>query len=141
MGLVDAVVPAEELISAARKWALDIANFRRPWIISLHKTDKLEALGEAREILKFAREQTAKRAPNLSHPLVCLDAVEEGIVSGGLAGIHKVYPVNPFCASQNQPQSFGFLCKGQKDCFHRGKLLCVVSFYCALLELKFNCGL
>lgn len=89
LGLVDAVVPAEELISAARKWALDIANFRRPWIISLHKTDKLEALGEAREILKFAREQTAKRAPNLSHPLVCLDAVEEGIVSGGLAGIHK----------------------------------------------------
>eukprot|EP00250_Pteridium_aquilinum_P001038 c11227_g1_i1 orf=376-2541(-) len=89
LGLVDAIVPAKELISAARKWALDIANFRRPWIISLHKTDKLEPLGEAREILKFAREQTAKRAPNLSHPLVCLDVVEEGIVSGGLAGIYK----------------------------------------------------
>ncbi|KAL0434041.1 UNVERIFIED_CONTAM: Glyoxysomal fatty acid beta-oxidation multifunctional protein MFP-a [Sesamum latifolium] len=52
-------------------------------------TDKLEPLGEAREILKFARAQTRKRAPNLKHPLVCIDVIEEGIVSGARAGLWK----------------------------------------------------
>lgn len=89
-GLVDAVVSPEELVKTARCWALDIAEFRRPWIRSLYRTDKLEPLGEAREILKFARAQTQKRAPNLQHPLVCLDVIEEGIVSGPRAGLWKV---------------------------------------------------
>ncbi|KAH6554954.1 hypothetical protein KP509_1Z294100 [Ceratopteris richardii] len=102
LGLVDAIVPAKDLISTARRWALDIANFQKPWIVSLHKTDKLEPLGEAREILKFAREQTMKRAPNLFHPLKCLDAVEEGIISGGLAGLYKESEVFRECmASDN----------------------------------------
>ena len=90
LGLVDAVAPPKELLSVARQWALDIANFRKPWTVSLYRTDRLEPLAEAREILKFAREQTKKRAPNLHHPLVCLDVVEEGIVSGGFAGLEKV---------------------------------------------------
>lgn len=88
-GLVDTIVPVERLIETARKWALDIVNFRRPWTLTLNRTDKLEPLGEAREIFKFAREQTKKRAPNLIHPLICLDVIEEGITSGGLAGIYK----------------------------------------------------
>eukprot|EP00249_Psilotum_nudum_P012582 c23866_g2_i1 orf=3-2165(-) len=89
LGLVDAVVPPEELLVTARRWALDISNFRRPWIITLHRTDRLEPLGEAREILKFAREQSKKTAPNLKHPLICLDVIEEGLLHGGLAGIIK----------------------------------------------------
>lgn len=89
-GLVDAIVSPEELVRTARCWALDIVEFRRPWIRSLYRTDKLEPLGEAREILKFARAQTQKRAPNLQHPLVCLDVIEEGIVSGPRAGLWKV---------------------------------------------------
>ncbi|EPS73418.1 hypothetical protein M569_01334 [Genlisea aurea] len=90
LGLVDAVVASpSELISTARRWALDILDSKRPWIISYHKTEKLEPLGEAREILKFARVQTRKRAPNLKHPLVCIDVVEEGIVSGSRAGLWK----------------------------------------------------
>lgn len=79
-----------ELLSTARQWALDIVEGRKPWVASLHKTDKIEPLGEAREIFKFARSQTKKRAPNLEHPLVCIDVIEEGIISGARAGLWKV---------------------------------------------------
>ncbi|KAK4374475.1 hypothetical protein RND71_005152 [Anisodus tanguticus] len=89
LGLVDAVVPSNQLLDTARKWALDILECRKPWIASLHKTDKIEPLGEAKEILKFARVQTRRQAPNLQHPLVVIDVVEEGIVSGPHAGLWK----------------------------------------------------
>lgn len=89
LGLVDAVVSPNELVATARQWALDILEGRRPWVASLYKTDKLEPLGEAREIFKFARAQTKNKAPNLTHPLVCIDVVEEGVVSGPLAGLWK----------------------------------------------------
>lgn len=90
MGLVDAIVSPGELVSTARRWALDIVEYKKPRVASLYKTDKLEPLGEAREILKFARAQARKRAPNLKHPLLCIDAIEEGIVSGPRAGLLKV---------------------------------------------------
>ena len=90
MGLVDAIAPPEELLSTARRWALDILERRRPWINSLYRNDKLEPLGEAREILNFARTQARKQAPNLKHPLVLIDVIEEGIVSGPRAGLWKV---------------------------------------------------
>lgn len=95
LGLVDAVVPANELIDAARRWAVDIAKRKKPWVSSLYKADKLEPLGEAREILKFARAQARKQAPNLKHPLVCIDVIEEGIVSGPRAGLWKVFWPSP----------------------------------------------
>lgn len=90
LGLVDAVVSPDKLLDTARRWALDILERRRPWVISYYRTDKLEPLGEAREILNFARAQARKRAPNLRHPLVCIDIIEEGIVSGPRAGLLKV---------------------------------------------------
>ncbi|CAL5395693.1 unnamed protein product [Camellia sinensis] len=62
---------------------------KRPWVKSLYKTDKIEPLGEAREILKFARTQARKQAPNLEHPIVCINVIEEGIVSGPRAGLWK----------------------------------------------------
>nr|CAB3473099.1 unnamed protein product [Digitaria exilis] len=89
LGLVDALVSPNDLVNTARQWALDIYELRRPWIKSLYKTDKLEPLGEAREILKFARAQAQKQAANLHHPLVCIDVVEEGIVAGPRAGLWK----------------------------------------------------
>ncbi|PQQ00219.1 glyoxysomal fatty acid beta-oxidation multifunctional protein MFP-a [Prunus yedoensis var. nudiflora] len=89
LGLVDAIVSPDQLVSTARQWALDILECRRPWVVTLHKTDKLEPLGEAREMLKFARAQVRKQAPNLKHPLVCIDVVEEGIASGGRSGLWK----------------------------------------------------
>uniref|UniRef100_A0A0D6R3F0 Uncharacterized protein n=1 Tax=Araucaria cunninghamii TaxID=56994 RepID=A0A0D6R3F0_ARACU len=87
LGLIDALVSPEELMTTARMWALGIVEGRKPWIKSLERTDKLESLGEAREILKFARAQAKKTAPNLPHPQLCLDVIEEGIVSGGFAGV------------------------------------------------------
>ncbi|KAG9160086.1 hypothetical protein Leryth_005818 [Lithospermum erythrorhizon] len=89
LGLVDAVVSPNELVDTARRWAIDMLERRKPWVSSLYKTDKLEPLAEAREILKFARAQTRRQAPNLKHPLLCIDAVEEGIVSGPVAGLWK----------------------------------------------------
>ena len=95
MGLVDAVISSHELVNTARRWALDIFARRKPWVASLYKTDKIESLGEAREILNFARAQARKQAPNLKHPLVCIDVIEEGIVAGPRAGLWKVctYPI------------------------------------------------
>ncbi|XP_038976451.1 glyoxysomal fatty acid beta-oxidation multifunctional protein MFP-a-like isoform X2 [Phoenix dactylifera] len=90
LGLVDAIVSPDELVKTARSWALDIVELRRPWIKSLYRTDKLEPLGMAREILNFARDQAQKQAAKLQHPLICIDVIEEGIVSGPLAGLWKV---------------------------------------------------
>ena len=90
MGLVDALVSPDELVNTARRWALDILEYRRPWVASLYKTSKIEPLGEAREICKFARAQAQKRAPNLSHPLVCIDVIEHGIAYGPREGLWKV---------------------------------------------------
>ncbi|KAH7844922.1 hypothetical protein Vadar_033231 [Vaccinium darrowii] len=89
LGLVDAVVSPDELVSTARRWALDILARKRPWVASLYKTDKIEPLGEAREICKFARAQARKQAPHLKHPIVCIDVIETGIVSGPHAGLSK----------------------------------------------------
>ncbi|VAH72827.1 unnamed protein product [Triticum turgidum subsp. durum] len=69
LGLVDSVVSPNDLVNTARRWALDIC--------------------EAREILKFARAQARKQAANLEHPLICIDVIEEGIVSGPRAGLWK----------------------------------------------------
>ncbi|XP_011621903.1 peroxisomal fatty acid beta-oxidation multifunctional protein MFP2 [Amborella trichopoda] len=89
LGLVDELAPPDKLVNTARRWALDIAEFRKPWVASLYKSDKLEPLGEAKQILKFARVQAQKQAANLQHPLVCIDVIEEGIVSGPRAGLWK----------------------------------------------------
>ena len=90
LGLVDDVVPQGELVMRARKWALDIAESRKPRVISLQRLDKLEPLGDARRILKVARAQAIKTSPNLPSLIFCLDAIEAGVVSGGYAGSLKV---------------------------------------------------
>lgn len=89
LGLIDAVVTSEELMKVSRLWALDIAARRKPWIRSLHRTDKLGSLSEAREVLKLARLQAKKTAPNMPQHQACLDVMEEGIVHGGYSGVLK----------------------------------------------------
>ncbi|MFS7926730.1 putative isomerase, 3-hydroxyacyl-CoA dehydrogenase, Enoyl-CoA hydratase [Helianthus anomalus] len=69
--------------------ALDIRARNKPHVSSLYKTDKIEPLGKACEILKFSRAQTRTQPPNLQHPQVCIDVIEEGIVSGPDAGLSK----------------------------------------------------
>lgn len=93
--LVDVIAPSDKLLIIACQCALDILEGRRPWVISLYKTDKLAPLGQAREILKLARLQVQKENPNLMHPLVCIDVIEHGIASGPCNGLWKVknYPL------------------------------------------------
>lgn len=83
-------MPSEELLKASRLWALGIAEARKPWIRSLHRTDKIGSLSEAREILKVARQQARKTAPNMPQHQACLDVIEEGIIHGGYSGVLKV---------------------------------------------------
>uniref|UniRef100_A0A0D9WFM0 Uncharacterized protein n=1 Tax=Leersia perrieri TaxID=77586 RepID=A0A0D9WFM0_9ORYZ len=88
-GLVDATVSANELVSTACSWALEIVEGKRPWFRSLHRTDRLPALEETKKILNFARVQAQKQSAYLQHPLVCIDVIEEGIISGPRAGLMK----------------------------------------------------
>ncbi|KDD75648.1 3-hydroxyacyl-CoA dehydrogenase, partial [Helicosporidium sp. ATCC 50920] len=87
LGLVEAVVPPQELLSKAKSLALDIASGRVARANSLERTDKLPSVEEAVGMLAFAKQATAKRARNLKHPLLMIDAVEAGIRRGGAAGL------------------------------------------------------
>jgi enoyl-CoA hydratase/3-hydroxyacyl-CoA dehydrogenase len=87
MGLVDAVVPPADLLPSARAWALAMAAGDKPRLATLERTDRLPPLGEATPMLAFARAETAKRAPNLVHPLLTIDAIGAGIQHGGRAGL------------------------------------------------------
>uniref|UniRef100_A0A2P2MG33 Uncharacterized protein n=1 Tax=Rhizophora mucronata TaxID=61149 RepID=A0A2P2MG33_RHIMU len=89
LGLIDIVVSPQELLKVSRQWALDVADRRKPWLRSLHRTDKLGSLSEAREILKAARQQAKKVAPNMPQHQVCLDVIEAGITHGGYNGVLK----------------------------------------------------
>ncbi|KAJ8768694.1 hypothetical protein K2173_023598 [Erythroxylum novogranatense] len=89
LGLIDVIVASQDLLKVSRQWALDIADRHKPWIRSLHRTDKLGSLSEAREILKAARQQAKRTAPNLPQHHACLDVIEEGIAHGGYNGVLK----------------------------------------------------
>lgn len=88
LGLIDAVVPPQELLKVSRLWALDIAERRKPWIRSLHMMDKLGSLSEAHNFLMIAR-QRAKKTAHLPQYKACLDVIEDGIVHGGYNGTIK----------------------------------------------------
>lgn len=91
LGLIDAIVPPQDLLKVSRQWALDIAKARKPWVRALHRTDKIGSLSEAREIIKNATRLVKRTAPNMPQHQACLDVIEEGIVHGGYAGVLKVY--------------------------------------------------
>ncbi|KAG8058697.1 hypothetical protein GUJ93_ZPchr0002g23988 [Zizania palustris] len=88
-GLVDALCSSDDLVKMSRLWALEIANYRKPWLPSLARTDRLGSLSEARSILSSARQQAKKVAGNLPQHQACLDVVEEGVLFGGHAGVQK----------------------------------------------------
>lgn len=90
IGLVDAVVPSDELLKASRQWALDIIERRKPWIRSLHRVDKLGSLPEVIDIIKTARQQAKQTFKNVPQHQACLDVIEEGIIHGGYQGLLKV---------------------------------------------------
>ncbi|KAL0905830.1 hypothetical protein M5K25_024269 [Dendrobium thyrsiflorum] len=88
-GLIDAIASPKELLMVARQWALEIAERRKPRLRSLHRTDKLGSLSEAHQIVFEMRQQAKKTAPHMLQHQVCLDAIEEGIIFGGYAGVLK----------------------------------------------------
>ncbi|KAL6549576.1 Altered inheritance of mitochondria protein 1 [Orobanche hederae] len=88
LGLVDAVVPSEELLNVSRQWALDITERRKPWIRSLHRTDKLGSLSEVLDVIEMTRQQAKQKARNMPQHQACLDVVE-GVVHRGYHGILK----------------------------------------------------
>nr|POE50870.1 peroxisomal fatty acid beta-oxidation multifunctional protein aim1 [Quercus suber] len=87
LGLIDSLVASEELLKVAWQWALDMANMRKPLVHSLHRTDKIGSLSEARNLINIARQQARKTAPNMPQHQVCLDTIEVGIVQGGYSGV------------------------------------------------------
>lgn len=90
LGLIDAITPSEELLKVSRKWALDIAERRKPWVKSLQRTDKIGSLSESQEVLRIARHQAKRTSPNSSLHQACLDVIEEGSLHGGYKGLLKV---------------------------------------------------
>jgi len=43
-------------------------------------------------MLEFAGEATRMKAPHLTHPHLCLDAIKQGVERGGLIGLRRVIP-------------------------------------------------
>ncbi|GAB4814330.1 hypothetical protein N2152v2_001376 [Parachlorella kessleri] len=89
LGLVDQVAPAGQVLEAAKRLALELAEGRHPRRISLELTDKLGSPEEAGMVIEMARAQAAKQAKHLRHPQLCLDAVMHGVQHGGRAGLQK----------------------------------------------------
>lgn len=96
LGLIDAIVSPAELLKVSRQWALEIAEKRKPWIRSLHITDKLGS--NAREVLRTAREHVKKTAPHLPQQQACIDVIEHGILHGGYSGVLRVLLVLYLCS-------------------------------------------
>lgn len=89
-GLIDELTSPSELLKVARRLALDIADKSKPFLRSLHLTDKLCSVSESQKIIEEARQIAKTMSPNTPQQGGCLDAIEEGIVSGGSKGIQKV---------------------------------------------------
>ncbi|RID50756.1 hypothetical protein BRARA_H01462 [Brassica rapa] len=89
LGLIDELVPPGDLLTTSRKWALDIACGRKPFLRSLHRTDKISSLSEARATLMKARQLAKRIAPNMPQHHACIEVIEDGIIHGGYSGVLK----------------------------------------------------
>jgi enoyl-CoA hydratase/3-hydroxyacyl-CoA dehydrogenase len=88
LGLVDELVDSpDQLLPAARLYALAISSGKKARVLSLRRADKLPPFGEAVATVEFARAEARKRAPHLQHPQFCLDAILAGIAEGGDVGL------------------------------------------------------
>lgn len=87
LGLVDAVVPAKDLLAAASKLALEIAEGKKPRRKALYLEDKVKDKLSNEKVLAGAREMVAKKFKNVEHGNVYLQCVETGLKQGGEAGL------------------------------------------------------
>ena len=102
-GLADAVVKQAELLDAAKKVALELASGKRKRVKALYRSDRIGAYEDARGVLETARVQARKKNRLLPQPFAYLDAVEEGVRSGGEAGLAK--EADAFAQLVGQPVS------------------------------------
>ena len=116
-GLVDETVGSDaELIPAARRLALDIASGRTPRVQTLQRKDRLESPELAQMIFGVARDQTRRRAPHVRRPLLCIDAIEAGVLKGGEAGLQvstlppplPPHPIPSFASADTHHAPFYF---------------------------------
>ncbi|XP_059275235.1 peroxisomal fatty acid beta-oxidation multifunctional protein AIM1-like isoform X4 [Lycium ferocissimum] len=89
LGIIDDVVSSEDLLTVSRLWALDIAEGQKARTNILQRTDKIEPIHESSAILEVARQKVLRTSPSMPHFKACLDVIEEGIISGGYAGVLK----------------------------------------------------
>ena len=88
LGLVDAVVPADQLIAAATQLAKDIADKKIPRKMASRDRAKLPAdEATAKKTFAGARRQAKRMKHLMPHPWLCLDAVETGVAKGSVAGL------------------------------------------------------
>ncbi|MBA0693804.1 hypothetical protein Goari_004151 [Gossypium aridum] len=114
LGLIDEIATSEELVRVSRLHALEISDGRKPWVRSLHRTDKIGSLSEAQQLLRTAREQAKRTAPNMPQHLACLDAVEEGLLHGGYKGLLKEAAVSKELVQSNTTKALTHLFFAQR---------------------------
>lgn len=91
LSIIDDVVSShEDLLTILYLCELDIAEWRKPHIHTLHRTHKIEPIHESSSILEFKRQQVLKTSQSMPHYKACLDMIEEGIIFGGYVGVLKV---------------------------------------------------
>ena len=89
LGLVDAIVPPDQLMMAAGKLALDIAAGKVPRRISSKLNDKIGTYEMGKAVIETARAGALKKNRNIPQPFAYLEAVEEGLKNGFESGIQK----------------------------------------------------
>lgn len=117
LGLVDAVVPLQQLVPVARKYALDIASGRQAWRRSLSLIDHIGTPEESSKILKQARARAQKAYRNVPHPFVMLDCIEKGILHGGVAGTLKEEEESPMLVASPTAKGLIHIFFAQRSAF------------------------
>ncbi len=88
IGLVDEVVKdPKQLLQAAGKYALELAAGKKKIRRSLELSEKLGSKEDGERFIENTRAETKKKQSHLPHVFAMLDAVKEGLVNGGKAGI------------------------------------------------------
>ena len=90
-GLVDEVVEdPKQLLAAASRLALELTSGKVQLRRSLLYSGKVEPPQVVKQICAVARDQAKKVSPQVPHPFECIDAIEEGALRGGEAGLQAV---------------------------------------------------
>ena len=101
-GLVDLLAPSPAaVLAAAKAMALEIARGARPKAQALRRADRLPNVMALNFMLSTARDGAAAAAAHMQHPLACIDAIEAGVVRGGLAGIKKEGELFKVCVASD----------------------------------------